>query len=95
MLSRTVEWAEPYDEKSRAPQGCFYFEEHDIIGRARLRFNERVAAAPPPAPVTSTCATSFRGRYLVAVDRHGYIETRHRRSRAVFTPSDATAALKC
>lgn len=41
VANRTVEWSGPYDEKSGAPYGNFYFNEHDRIGHARLRFAER------------------------------------------------------
>jgi hypothetical protein len=45
VAGRTVEWAGPYDEKAGGPYGCFYLEEHERIGRARLRFTERDGTA--------------------------------------------------
>jgi hypothetical protein len=44
VVGQTVEWAGPYDQKVGGPYGNFYLEEHDSIGRARLRFNERDGA---------------------------------------------------
>ncbi len=45
VVGQTVEWAGPYDQKVGGPYGHFYLEEHDRIGRARLRFTERDGAA--------------------------------------------------
>src|SRR5215213_1649428 len=45
VLGQTIEWAGPYDQKVGGPYGIFYLEEHDRIGRARLRFTERDGTA--------------------------------------------------
>lgn len=45
VLGQTVEWAGPNEAKYDRPYGVFYLEEHEMIGRARLRFTERDGAA--------------------------------------------------
>ena len=45
VVGQAVEWAGPYDEKAGGPYGVFYLEEHEKIGRARLRFTERDGTA--------------------------------------------------
>jgi hypothetical protein len=41
VVGQTVEWAGPNGAKHDSPYGIFYLEEHEMIGRARLRFTER------------------------------------------------------
>ena len=45
VVGQTVEWAGTYDKKAGRPYGLpyghFYLGEHEMIGRARLRFTER------------------------------------------------------
>jgi hypothetical protein len=41
VVGQEVEWSEPYEEKSGAPNGRFYVFEHQDIPRARLQFLER------------------------------------------------------
>lgn len=45
VAGQTVEWAGPYDKKAGRPYGLFYLGEHEMIGRARLRFTERDGTA--------------------------------------------------
>lgn len=45
VVGQTAEWAGPYDEAAGGPYGGFYFQEHERIGRARLRFTGRDGTA--------------------------------------------------
>lgn len=45
VVGQTVEWARLSDKNVGGPYGCFYLGEHDVIGRARLRFTERDGTA--------------------------------------------------
>jgi hypothetical protein len=45
VAGQVVEWSEPNGAQHGRPYGLFYLGEHEMIGRARLRFTERDGAA--------------------------------------------------